>query len=51
MGDLRTELGLKIGQSYPGKLNTATMLNNYNGNKKFVIDAFKLNTPRDYKRV
>lgn len=52
--DLGKDLGLKIGQPYEGSKKLMQMLNKYSydkGEKSFVINDLRLNTPRDYKRV
>lgn len=49
--DLAKDLNISIGEKYPGWVKVKEMLDNYVGDKQFLIDAFKKETPRDYKRV
>jgi len=49
--DLAKDLGIKRFQMYPGKERFKQILDSYQGNKKFIKDALKLNTSRDYKRA
>lgn len=49
--DLARDLGIAKFQKYPGVENFKKMLESYTGGKKFIKDALKLDTPRDYKRA
>lgn len=49
--DLGIDLGLTVGQKYPGMEVLQNILNNYNGNKSFVVNDLRLGVARDYKRV
>ena len=49
--DLANDLGIQKFQKYPGKENFKNMLEGYTGDKSFIKEALKLNTPRDYKRA
>lgn len=52
--DVRTALGLKFGQKYPGWKATKEMIDAFSNSshpKSFVTKSFKQDTPRDYKRI
>lgn len=49
--DLANDLGIAKFQKYPGVESFKKMLESYTGGKKFIKDALKLDTPRDYKRA
>jgi len=49
--DLGSELGIKIGSKYPGVNKFKSMISGYTGDKKWLIDTYKLNKSSDYKKV
>jgi hypothetical protein len=49
--DVATEMGIGRFKQYPGYEAFKNMVTNYKGSKPFMIEAYKLDTPRDYKRV
>lgn len=49
--DVSRDLKLQIGQPYPGVKDFTKTLKNFKGTNRFVIDALRLNNPRDYKRT
>lgn len=49
--DIGNELGLQLGQQYPGKNKVLDLLNNYTGRKGFVVGSFDTSTTPHVKRV
>lgn len=49
--DLGKDLGLSLGQPYPGKIKVLDMLNSYNGRYRFMRDALDLSTTPHVKRA
>ena len=49
--DLGRDLGLQLGQKYPGKDKVLELLQSYTGRKRFVRDALDLSTTPHIKRV
>jgi hypothetical protein len=49
--DLADEIGIGPFNKYPGISKFKPVIDTYKGDKEFIKDAYKLSTPRDYKRV
>lgn len=49
--DLGKDLGLSLGQPYPGKNKVLSILNSYNGRHRFMRDALDLSTTPHIKRA